>query len=110
MKIAIPTAGGVLCSHFGHCEKFAMVEVSDGTIVGMTWHMPPPHEQGALPRFLKEKGANMIISGGMGRRAQQFFTEFGIEVVAGAPSLDPQEVVRQYLSGILVAGDNVCDH
>jgi ATP-binding protein involved in chromosome partitioning len=110
MKIAVPTAGGLLCPHFGHCEKFAMVEVSDGTIVDMAWHTPPPHEQGALPKFLRENGATLIISGGMGWRAQQFFREFGIEVITGAPPLDPAEVVRQYLAGTLVTGANVCDH
>ena len=110
MKIAIPTAGGLLCAHFGHCEKFAMFEVSDGSIVGMYWLNPPPHEQGALPRFLKTEGTKVIISGGMGLKAQKFFEEFGITVVTGAPSLEPEEVVRRYLSGALVTGENVCDH
>ena len=27
MKIAIPTANGKLCSHFGHCESFTFVDV-----------------------------------------------------------------------------------
>ena len=110
MKIAIPTAGGILCSHFGHCEQFALVEVAEGTITGITWLTPPPHEQGALPKFLKESGANMIISGGMGWRAQQFFRDFGIEVLIGAPSLQPNEVVTAYLAGTLTTGDNLCDH
>jgi len=110
MKIAIPTARGVLCPHFGHCEQFAVVEVVDGAVVGIDWLTPPPHEPGILPRFLKENGASVIISGGMGFRAQQFFKEFGIEVVTGAPSLDPGQVVTQYLAGTLATGDNLCDH
>ncbi|MBW2307993.1 MAG: NifB/NifX family molybdenum-iron cluster-binding protein [Deltaproteobacteria bacterium] len=110
MKIAIPTAGGVLCPHFGHCEKFAIVEVVDGTIAGINWIVPPPHEPGSLPKFLKENGADMIISGGMGWRAQQFFREFGVDVKTGAPSLEPGEVVNQYLAGTLVSGENLCDH
>jgi ATP-binding protein involved in chromosome partitioning len=110
MKIAIPTAGEVLCAHFGHCQQFALVEVADGTIAGINWLTPPPHEQGALPKFLKENGADVIISGGMGWKAQQFFRDFGIEVVTGAPSLHPGEVVMQYLAGTLSTGDNLCDH
>ena len=110
MKIAVPTATGVLCPHFGHCEKFALVEVVDGTVAAVTWLSPPQHEPGVLPRFLKENGATMIISGGMGWRAQQFFRDMGIEVVTGAPPLDPGEVVKQYLAGTLVTGDNLCDH
>ncbi len=110
MKIAIPTAGGILCLHFGHCEKFAIVEAVDGTIAGINWVVPPPHEPGILPKFLKENGAELIIAGGMGWRAQQFFRDFGIDVMTGAPSLDPGEVVRQYLAGTLAIGDNLCDH
>ena len=33
-----------------------------------------------------------------------------VKVVTGAPMVAPGEVVRQYLSGTLVTGDNVCDH
>ena len=31
-KIAIPLAEGKLCMHFGHCEKFAIIEV-DGNCI-----------------------------------------------------------------------------
>ncbi len=31
MKIAIPTANGKLCQHFGHCEKFVFIEVDEAT-------------------------------------------------------------------------------
>ena len=31
MKIAIPTANGKLCQHFGHCEKFVFIEVDEVT-------------------------------------------------------------------------------
>ena len=52
MKIAIPTADGRLCMHFGHSEQFALVEVEpdSSTIVGTAWLTPPLHEPGVLPR------------------------------------------------------------
>ena len=34
-KIAIPMENGLLCSHFGHCEVFAIVEVIDNKIVNI---------------------------------------------------------------------------
>jgi len=52
----------------------------------------------------------MVIAGGMGNRAQQLFAEAGVKVVVGAPSVDPESVVMDYLSGKLVTGANVCDH
>lgn len=110
MKIAIPTADGLLCAHFGHCEQFALVDVEDGKITTTKMVTPPPHEPGLLPRWLSEQGASVIIAGGMGMRAQDFFTQYGIEVVIGAATLPPEEIVTSYLSGALETGANLCDH
>jgi ATP-binding protein involved in chromosome partitioning len=107
---AIPMAAGKLCSHFGHCDQFALIETREGEIKGKTVHTPPPHEPGVLPRWLHEMGANVIIAGGMGSRAQQLFNENGIKVVTGAPMDTPESLVHQYLTDNLVTGANVCDH
>jgi ATP-binding protein involved in chromosome partitioning len=112
MKIAIPTANDRLCMHFGHCEKFVILEVNDAErkITGKTEAVPPPHEPGVLPKWLHDQGVTVIIAGGMGMRAQQLFTEYGIEVVVGAPAEHPQTVALSWLDGSLVTGGNVCDH
>lgn len=110
MRIAIPTADGRLAMHFGHSEQFALVDVEQGRIARIVMVKPPPHEPGVIPRWLHQQGATHIIAGGMGSRAQQFFAQFGIEVVVGAPLLTPQEVVASYLAGTLETGRNVCDH
>ena len=112
MNIALPVANGRLCMHFGHCEQFALVEVRDGCKVAGSVHFltPPPHEPGVLPRWLAEQGANVIIAGGMGQRAQQLFAESGIKVVVGAAAGDIEAVVSAYLSDTLEVGENVCDH
>jgi ATP-binding protein involved in chromosome partitioning len=108
--IAIPTAGGKLCSHFGHCEQFALVETEDGKIKGKTMQTPPPHEPGVLPKWLHDQGASVIIAGGMGARAKELFDQNGIKVVTGAPMDSPESLVNQYLSDNLITGDNACDH
>lgn len=112
MKIALPMAEGKLCMHFGHCAQFALVEVDDATktIRGTTYLTPPPHEPGLLPRWLHEQGANVIIAGGMGQRAQGLFAGNGIAVVIGAEAESPEALVRAYLAGTLKTGANVCDH
>jgi len=68
MKIAIPTVGGHLCPHFGHCEQFAMIEADTQKkeILNIDLLTPPPHEPGVLPRWLSEQGTDVIITGGMG--------------------------------------------
>jgi predicted Fe-Mo cluster-binding NifX family protein len=112
MKIAIPTAGGRLAAHFGHCEQFALIEVDAElkSILSSTMLTPPAHEPGLLPRWLHEQEANVIISGGMGQRARDLFTERGIDVVVGAPDAAPHEIAAAYLNGTLIAGENFCDH
>jgi predicted Fe-Mo cluster-binding NifX family protein len=112
MKIAIPTADGKLCLHFGHCQTFTLIEADrdSGRIQSVESHTPPPHEPGVLPRWLAEQGADVILAGGMGRRAQSLFAAESIEVVVGAPALAPEQLARDWLAGRLEVGGNVCDH
>jgi ATP-binding protein involved in chromosome partitioning len=110
LKIAIPMAEGVLCNHFGHCEQFALIDLQGKNIIQKVTVTPPPHEPGLLPRWLGEKGVNLIIAGGMGQRAVGLFTERGIKVLTGAPQLPPDELISHYVNQTLVTGANVCDH
>lgn len=112
LKIAVPTAAGLLCSHFGHCEQFALFDVDPErkAILKTTMVVPPPHEPGLLPTWLQEQGADVIIAGGMGSRAQELFLGKGIHVVTGASQEVPAKVVTDYLGGVLKTGSNVCDH
>lgn len=112
MRIAIPLADGHLARHFGHCEKFAFVDVDPQTKqVASSAEIPaPPHEPGLLPPWLKERGIGLVIAGGMGSRALSLFEEVSIQVLTGAPSKTPAELVRLFLDGRLAAGPNACDH
>lgn len=110
--IAIPVAQGQLCAHFGHCEQFVLYQVDRGLrrILNTEARIPPAHEPGVLPRWLGEQGANVIIAGGMGARAQGLFTANGVQVIVGAQAAPPDEVIQAYLDGTLVTGQNICDH
>lgn len=70
----------------------------------------PPHRPGFLPGWLHEQGADVILAGGMGVRAQQIFSERGIQVVIGTPTDTARALATAYLEGHLVAGANPCDH
>lgn len=110
MKFAIPLAEGKLTAHFGHCKEFAVIDVQDKQIIKKEILQPPPHEPGVLPKWLHELGATVVIAGGMGQRAISLFDQVGISVIIGAPSLEPEELVKNYLNNTLVTGGNVCDH
>ena len=112
MKIAIPLADGKLAAHFGHCERFVFLEVDLATqkVLEREEVEAPPHQPGLLPPWLAERGANLIIAGGMGQRARGLFSEQGIQVVVGAPVEIPERLVADYLAGTLSVGENSCDH
>ena len=109
-RIAVPVVEGKLSLHFGHSEKFALVDVAAGKIVSSEFVDAPAHQPGLLPAWLGEQGASLIIAGGMGSMARNLFEEKGIEVVVGAPSETPERVVEQFLAGELQLGNNTCDH
>lgn len=109
-KFAIPLENGRLCSHFGHCQQFAIIDTLDGKITAQNLVTPPPHEPGLLPQWLGENGVTHVIAGGMGQRAIGLFNNQNIQVTVGAQPKQPEELVKDWLSNSLVAGANACDH
>jgi len=106
-KIALPTEGNMVSGHFGHCEKFILIDVAEGKIINKDEIPAPEHQPGFLPGFLAQKGVNVIIAGGMGVRAKDLFTENNIEVFAGVNgSID--DVVNNYINGTLKTTDSFC--
>jgi predicted Fe-Mo cluster-binding NifX family protein len=112
MKYAVPVAGGRMSAHFGHCESFAFFDVEEQSrkITNKESIPSPEHQPGLLPVWLAEKGANVVIAGGMGPRAVDLLEQSGIQVVIGAMEDDPEQAVLSHLNGALNTGDNVCDH
>jgi len=112
MRVAIPVADRRPCSHFGHCDEFALVDVDEAEkrIVKVSYLTPPPHKPGVLPKWLHEQGVNVVIAGGMGRRAQEFLRMLGIQIVVAAPADALEKLVSAYLAGTLPRGENLCDH
>jgi len=111
MKIAIPLKNEKLCSHFGHCQNFAIIETDEaGNIAAKNILPSPPHEPGMLPKWLIEQEVNLVIAGGIGAHAQGLLVEKGIEVIIGAPEDTPENLVKAYIAGELTSGKNSCDH
>ncbi len=110
MKFAIPLAEGKLTAHFGHCQEFAIINVEENKIINKEVLVPPAHEPGVLPKWLHDKGANVVIAGGMGQRAISLMEQNGINVITGAPAIEPEELVKNYIENTLSTGSNLCDH
>jgi len=101
----------LVSAHFGRCPYYTLVEVQDGQVKQVRWVENPFYNQhgapGEAPNFINQQGADVIIAGGMGPRAIQFFQELGIKTVTGATGT-VAEAVEDYLSGKLT-GAAPCD-
>lgn len=107
MKIAVAVEEKRVSGHFGHCEGFHLFQIEEGNIVNSEIILNPGHKPGFLPKFLKEKEVDIIISGGMGEMAQQLFNENDIQVVVGAKG-SSEDVVKEYLNGNLKSTGSIC--
>jgi len=95
--------------HFGRCPFFALVEVEDNQIESFSVIENPyytGHEVGQVPSFINDQKADVMLSGGMGGRAIQFFSQFGIEPATGA-SGTVENAVNCYLEG-KIKGASFC--
>jgi predicted Fe-Mo cluster-binding NifX family protein len=112
MRIAIPMSGDCLEQHFGHCEKFVMIDVAPGTkeVSKVTVIAAPEHQPGLLPVWLTDHGVTLVIAGGMGARASSLLQEASIEVITGAPSEKAAALVRRYLDGAPATIERTCNH
>ena len=92
MKIAVTAESNnglesTVAQHFGHAPYFMLVDVENGEVIAMQGIANPfteGHQPGQIPDFIKEQNADVILSGGMGGRAIQFFELAGIKATTGA--------------------------
>ena len=112
MKVAISVdenkgLDSLVSFHFGRCPYFAFVEV-EGTQVGNVEVVDNPyyenHQPGMVPAFINSHGANVMLSGGMGRRAIALFEEYGIQAMMGA-SGTVMQALQSHLGGELESAE-----
>jgi predicted Fe-Mo cluster-binding NifX family protein len=107
---------GSLSAHFGRCPFYTFVNVEGDRILGFEVVKNPyfpNHQPGVIPQFIHSQKANVMIAGGMGPRAIDFFNQLGIDVATGAQG-KVGDVVEAYLrgeiQGIVACGHHEHDH
>jgi predicted Fe-Mo cluster-binding NifX family protein len=108
MRIAISVDNkngldSVVAPHFGRCPHFVLVDVDDHQVTGLTQVDNPyytRHQPGQVPALINSYDVNVMLTGGMGRRAISFFEQFNIQPVTGAAGTVRQSLER-YLGGKL---------
>ena len=110
MKIAIPTAEGKLCAHFGHCESFTIAEVNpkNKEIINIENKVPEEGISCQSASWISAQGVSKVLAGGMGMRPLMMFEQNGVEVITGCPELPIKEVIKNYLDNTLKTGENSC--
>jgi predicted Fe-Mo cluster-binding NifX family protein len=93
----------VVSPHFGRCPFFVLVDL-DGCEVEHIRAVENPyysrHQPGQVPGFINEQDVDVMLTGGMGRRAISFFEQYGIEAVTGAAG-SVRHSLERYLGGAL---------
>lgn len=109
MILGIATEGNNICSHFGHAPFFTIADIQNGKIANLDKKPNPGHSPGALPKWMKELGIELVISGGMGPRAQDLFENLGIHTLVVHPTT-VEEFLASYLEGNVKTGPSACHH
>lgn len=109
-RIAFPSNNRInVEEHFGHCKEFAVYNIENNQTSTIDFILPPPHEPGALPKFLKEQNVNVIITGGMGAMAIKMLKERDIDVILGANGTIEANL-DAYLANNLESTGSACSH
>jgi len=108
MRVAISAddsngLNSVVSPHFGRCPYFVLVDLDGREVKGVQAVSNPyygSHQPGQVPQFIHSQGADVMLTGGMGRRAIAFFEQYGIQAATGA-SGTVRHTLEQYLGGQL---------
>ena len=110
MKIAVTYENGQVFQHFGHTEQFKIYETEEGKVTASEVVSTDGFGHGALAGFLKDRGVNVLICGGIGGGARNALAEAGIELYPGACG-DADAQVESFLAGSLnYDRDTQCHH
>jgi predicted Fe-Mo cluster-binding NifX family protein len=114
LKVAVPIVQNQFSTHFGGAEKFLVFEVDEKKkeIISSKEELPPPHETGTYPEFLRSLKVNVVIVEGMGPRAVSMLESYGIQVILGIKGYsEPKKIVLDFLEGRIEAtGESCQDH
>ncbi len=98
--------------HFGRCPFYVFVTVDDNDKVLKSESIENPffngHEPGVVPQFIADQKADVIIAGGMGPRAIQWFDQLGVTALtASAPTVN--DILTKFLNNEIAGAESCHD-
>jgi len=97
----------MLAHHFGRCPYYVFVDVEDEKVKKVEVKKNPffeKHDAGVVPNFIAEQKADIIIAGGMGPKAIEWFKELGVKPITTEPKKITQ-ILKDYLEGKLTGAE-----
>jgi predicted Fe-Mo cluster-binding NifX family protein len=110
MKIALPSNGNQVDSHFGHCAYFTVFTTNDKKEIVSEEKVASAEGCGCKSNIvftLKQMGVEMMLAGNMGDGAVNVLSSQGISVLRGC-SGDVKAVTQQWLAGKLEDSGETC--
>jgi len=112
LKIALPTRGNEIDSHFGHCDSYTIFSVDDKLKIVGSEILPSPKGCGCKSNIaadLKAKGVSVMLAGNMGDGALNVLSHHNITVYRGC-SGDVRQVTEVFLKGNINDSGVGCQH
>ena len=110
MKIAVTYENGQVFQHFGHTERFKLYEVEDGAVTASQVVDTAGSGHGALAGFLRERGVQTLICGGIGGGARTALAQAEIQLYPGVSGAADQAVADLLAGRLAYDPDTVCSH
>jgi predicted Fe-Mo cluster-binding NifX family protein len=114
MRISIPSMGGKglderVGEHFGRVPAYTIVDTETESVETITNTSEHMGGSGYPPELMVRANVDVMVCGGLGRRAIMMFEEMGIRVFVGA-SGTVREAVAQFQAGALqeATDENAC--
>jgi predicted Fe-Mo cluster-binding NifX family protein len=94
---------GNVAGHFGNATYFVVAEIEEGKVKSTELVKNPHagrHVPGALPKFMKELKAEIVITGDIGPLAIEHFNDYGIKFIMNVKG-NVKEILEKYAQGKL---------
>ena len=101
MKVAVPTRGNIVDSHFGHCEAYTIFTADENKKIVSSEILPSPQGCGCksnIASVLREQGVSVMLAGNMGDGALNVLNHQGITVYRGCAG-NVRDVAEAFLQG-----------
>ncbi len=112
MKIAVPTRGNEVDSHFGHCEKYTIISVGENNSIQKIESLDSPVGCGCksnIASVLANMGVKVMLAGNMGEGAVNVLRNNGIQVFRGNAG-DVRQLAEAFLANRVKDSGESCSH